>query len=205
MVVLEPQAAVHKTGCALTTRWCVIGRWRSCWTWLTIAPDAYQDDELAHQLVADVSEPGRDVLPDGKVNVEAPRAALVQELLHEEGWGTDEPWTPLRRDLAEPVQDPGVRIEVIGPTRAHVRAAVRAWSPTTSRAMAPDRRTRARCWSPTTAGHRRCSGRRTPGPGCSSAIVCTPSSNVGGVATYESAGFLPLPEVRDRRRDASAE
>ena len=35
-----------------------------------------------------------------------------------------EPWTPLSRDLAEPVEDCGVRIEVIGPERARVRAAV---------------------------------------------------------------------------------
>jgi ribosomal protein S18 acetylase RimI-like enzyme len=38
--------------------------------------------------------------------------------------------------------------------------------------------------------------------GSSSALVCTPSSNVGAVATYRSAGFQPLPEVRDRYRDA---
>ena len=37
--------------------------------------------------------------------------------------------------------------------------------------------------------------------GSSSAIVCTPSSNVGGVATYRAAGFQALPEVRDRYRD----
>jgi GNAT superfamily N-acetyltransferase len=38
--------------------------------------------------------------------------------------------------------------------------------------------------------------------GSSSVIVCTPSSNVVGVATYRSAGFQPLHEVRDRIRDA---
>jgi ribosomal protein S18 acetylase RimI-like enzyme len=38
--------------------------------------------------------------------------------------------------------------------------------------------------------------------GASSAVVCTPSSNVAAVATYRSAGFQPLPAVRDRRRDA---
>ena len=38
--------------------------------------------------------------------------------------------------------------------------------------------------------------------GSSSATVCTPSSNVGAVATYVSAGFRPQPERRDRRRDA---
>jgi hypothetical protein len=30
--------------------------------------------------------------------------------------------------------------------------------------------------------------------------VCTPSSNVGGVAAYVSAGFEKLPEVTDFRR-----
>ncbi|NUT99230.1 MAG: GNAT family N-acetyltransferase, partial [Saccharothrix sp.] len=36
--------------------------------------------------------------------------------------------------------------------------------------------------------------------GSSSALVCTPSSNVGAVATYRSAGFEALPEVRDQIR-----
>jgi hypothetical protein len=38
------------------------------------------------------------------------------------------------------------------------------------------------------------------GLGTSSAIVVTPSSNIGAVATYTSAGFQPLPEARDLRR-----
>ena len=36
--------------------------------------------------------------------------------------------------------------------------------------------------------------------GASSATVCTPSSNVGAVATYASAGFQRLPDVTDFRR-----
>ena len=40
------------------------------------------------------------------------------------------------------------------------------------------------------------------GLGSSSAIVCTPSSNVGAVATYKSAGFQERTEIRDRYRDA---
>src|SRR5258708_28235765 len=50
--------------------------------------------------------------------------ALVHDLLFEDGWNTDEPWTPLFRDLTEPVKDPGVRIEVIGPEHAHLFAEV---------------------------------------------------------------------------------
>jgi ribosomal protein S18 acetylase RimI-like enzyme len=38
--------------------------------------------------------------------------------------------------------------------------------------------------------------------GSSSAQVCTRSANVGGVATYRSAGFQALPERRDRYRDS---
>ncbi|MGW6390474.1 GNAT family N-acetyltransferase [Streptomyces sp. NPDC055103] len=91
---------------------------------LTIAPDAGQDEELARRLVDDVNDPERGVLPRGKANIEAPMDALVQDLLSEAGWGVDEPWTPLRRDLTEPVDDPGVRIEVVGPERAREFAAV---------------------------------------------------------------------------------
>jgi len=50
--------------------------------------------------------------------------ALVQDLLFADGWNADEPWTPLRRDVTEPVEDPGVRIEVIGAEQVHVRTAV---------------------------------------------------------------------------------
>jgi ribosomal protein S18 acetylase RimI-like enzyme len=43
--------------------------------------------------------------------------------------------------------------------------------------------------------------------GSSSALVCTPSSNVAAVATYASAGFVPLQEVRDlvRAKETSQE
>ncbi|MEV4972259.1 GNAT family N-acetyltransferase [Streptomyces scopuliridis] len=214
---------------------------------LTIAPDAQRDEELAQRLAEDVTEPERGVLPQGKVNVEAPMGALVQDLLFEDGWNTDEPWTPLRRDLAEPVKDPGVRIEVVGPEQAHVFAAVHraAWDGsrfTDERwhAMAAGLPyADARClvtyddqgtavaavtvWSagPGRPGllepmgvhreHRRhgygkaitvAAAAALQELGSSSAIVCTPSSNVGAVATYKSAGFRQCSEVRDQYRDA---
>ncbi|WP_125777314.1 GNAT family N-acetyltransferase [Antribacter gilvus] len=214
---------------------------------LTIAPDALQDEELAQRLVDDVSQPGRGVLPEGRVNIEAPSTAVVQDLLAAAGWATDEPWTPLRRDLTEPVLDPGVRVESVGPERAHEWAAVLRASFDGS-TFTEDR------WHAMAAGspfHDACcllgyddrghavaavtvwsAGPGRPGVlepmgvhrdhrgrghgraitvaaaaalqelGSSSAIVCTPSSNVGAVATYVSAGFLPLPEVRDRYRAA---
>jgi ribosomal protein S18 acetylase RimI-like enzyme len=166
-------------------------------------------------------------------------------LLLDEGWDADEPWTPLRRDLTETVEDCGVRIEVIGPEQAGVRAAVQraAFDASTFteerwRAMAAGSPyADARCllayddqgnavatvtvWSagPAKPGllepmgvHRDHRGRgygtaitvaaaaALQKLGSSSAIVCTESSNVGGVATYKSAGFEQLPDVRDLRR-----
>jgi len=91
---------------------------------LAIAPDAHRTEELAQRLAQDLSEPERGVLTERKVFLEAPRDALVRDLLFGDGWIADAPWTPLRRDLTEPVQDRGVRIEVIGPGQAHVRTAV---------------------------------------------------------------------------------
>jgi ribosomal protein S18 acetylase RimI-like enzyme len=215
---------------------------------LTIAPGAQRDEELARELIDDVTEPARGVLAEGKVCVDAPPGSLVQDLLFEDDWNTDEPWTPLRRDLTEPVEDPGVRIEVIGPEQAHVRAALQRASFDRStftdghwHAMAAGLPyADARClvayddqegnavaavtvWSagPGKPGllepmgvHREHRGHgygkavslaaaaSLQELGSSSAIVCTPSANVGAVATYEAAGFQRLPETRDRRRDA---
>ncbi|MEU6394612.1 GNAT family N-acetyltransferase [Streptomyces sp. NPDC046939] len=91
---------------------------------LTLAPDALRDAELAERLAEDVTLPERGVLGAGRAAVDSPDGALVGEVLADAGWKADEPWTPLRRDLTEPVPDPGLRIEVTGPGRAAVRTAV---------------------------------------------------------------------------------
>ncbi|GLZ30217.1 hypothetical protein Lesp02_24070 [Lentzea sp. NBRC 105346] len=209
---------------------------------LTIAPDAQRDEELARQLVSDVSG----VLPEGKVCVEVPSGVLVQELLLAAGWSLDEPWTPLRRDLTEPVKDPGVRIEVIGPEHAHVQAAVlrasfdgstftsERWHAMAAGLPYADARSlvayddqgdavaTVTVWSagPGRPGliepmgvHRDHRGHghgkaitvaaaaALREMGSSSVFVCTPSSNVGAVATYVSGGFERLPERRDLCRE----
>lgn len=214
---------------------------------LTTAPDARGDEELAHRLAEDVTRPARGVLPGGRVNVEAPKDALLRELLGEAGWDADEPWTPLARDLARPVEDPGVRIDVAGPEHAHLVVAVHRSAFDGSRfteghwhAMAAGLPfAEARCllardergeavatvtvWSagPGRPGllepmgvhqeHRhRGYGRAITlaaaaalrDMGASSALVCTPSSRTGAVATYESAGLLRRPEIHDCVRRA---
>lgn len=214
---------------------------------LTVAPDAHRDAELAQQLVEDVTEPERGVLRAGKANIEAPMGALIQDLLSEDGWNADEPWTPLRRDLTEPVEDPRVRIEVVGPEKAHVFAAVHraafngsrftdeGWHAMAAGSPYVDARSliaynhrgnavaTVTVWSagpgrpgllepmgvhPEHRGHGYGKAITVAAAvalqelGSSSAIVCTPSSNVGAVATYRSAGFQQRPEVRDKYRDA---
>ncbi|MEU7488588.1 GNAT family N-acetyltransferase [Streptomyces sp. NPDC042319] len=214
---------------------------------LTIAPGAQREEELAHRLVEDVTEPERGVLPRGRASIEAPMGALVRDLLFEEGWSAGEPWTSLRRDLSEPVKDPGVRIEVAGPELAHVFTAVHRsafdgskfteerWHAMAAGLPYAD----ARClvayddqgnavatvavWSagPGRPGllepmgvhreHRRhgygeaitvAAAAALQELGSSSAIVCTPSSNIGAIATYKAAGFQQHPEVRDLYRGA---
>jgi hypothetical protein len=216
---------------------------------LAIAPDAQHDEELAREMAADASRPERGVLPHGSVCIEARFGGPFRGLLFEDGWDADEPWTPLRRDLAEPVEDCGVRIEVIGPERAGVRAAVQRaafdastfteerWHAMAAGLPYADAQcllayddhgnavATATVWSAGSGKpgllepvgvhrERRVHGHGTAITvaaaaalqklGSSSAIVCTASSNVGAVATYRSAGFRQLPEVRDLRRSAGA-
>jgi GNAT superfamily N-acetyltransferase len=91
---------------------------------LALAPAALDDAELAQQIVDDSSDPARGVLIEGTVYLEAPEGARVRDLLFKDGWDVDEPWVPLERDLTEPVEDPGLTVEVIGPDQAHVRTAI---------------------------------------------------------------------------------
>ncbi len=89
-----------------------------------IAPSADAAEDLARRLIDDLSDPARAVLPAGDAFVEARLGAAFRTLLHEQGWVDDEPWTPLYRDLAEPVGDCGLRIQVVGPDHVQDRVQV---------------------------------------------------------------------------------
>ncbi|WP_188939719.1 GNAT family N-acetyltransferase [Nakamurella endophytica] len=82
---------------------------------LTVAPEMWRDAELARQVAADAAHPERGILPAGTVSVETPTGTAVQEAFSEVGWATGESWTPLTRDLTDPVPDPGVRVEIVRP------------------------------------------------------------------------------------------
>ena len=212
---------------------------------LAIEPDAQQDLTLARRIVADLSDPRREVLPEGTASVEAPPGAMVREVLAEQGWEPDESWTPLQRDLGPGVEDPGVRVEVAGPERVPERTGVQRAA--FLRSTFTDERWRtmaagplyadARCLvayddrdAPVAAVTVWSAGAGRPGLleplgvhrdhrhhgfgraislaaaaalrdlGSSTAMMCTPSSNVGAVRTYASAGFRPLGERLDLRR-----
>ncbi|KRB47960.1 GNAT family N-acetyltransferase [Terrabacter sp. Root181] len=218
---------------------------------MAIAPEAGDDDELAQRLLGDVAQPGRGVLPAGEASVEARFGDAFRARLAADGWGDGEAWTPLVRDLADPVEERGLRVEVVGadpaPERLRDRVAVQRASFDTStfteqrwRAMASGPAyTDARClvgyddggaavatatvWAagPGRPGlieplgaHRDHRGRghgraitlacaaALRDLGSSSALVCTPSANVVGVATYVSAGFRRDPVAHDLHRDA---
>jgi ribosomal protein S18 acetylase RimI-like enzyme len=91
---------------------------------LAMAPDARADSELVHGMVTDVTEPGHGVLPSGDASVEARFGGLFQENLVTKGWQEGEPWTPLRRDLTDPVKESDMRIEVVGAELVSERAAI---------------------------------------------------------------------------------
>ena len=91
---------------------------------MTVAPQVWTDEEVARRIVDDVGDPARGVLPAGTVSVETPEGLRVQGLLSEAGWRDGEPWTPLRRELAGPVERTDVRTEVVGAERAGEVAAV---------------------------------------------------------------------------------
>ena len=217
---------------------------------LAAAPSVWHDAELADRLVADLSTPERGVLPPGSVAVEARFGGTVRERLLADGWVPHEPWAPLLRSLAEPVEDCGRRVQIVDPgdadaiaTRVAVHRAAferstftaERWQAMASGPAYAD----ARCLVvhdaddvPVAAATVWSAGPGRPGlieplgvhcehrgrghgvavtvaaasvlqeMGITSVTVCTPSANVGGVATYVRAGFTRADDSRDLRRPA---
>lgn len=91
---------------------------------LAIAPRAQQDTELTHSLTQELAARGSGArFPQGMI-LELPTGVLLRDQLDQAGWLTDEEWTMLQRDLAAPVEDPGFRVEIVGPELADARVEI---------------------------------------------------------------------------------
>lgn len=75
---------------------------------LGLDPARVDDAALAARIADDLSVDA----------VESRGATALAATLTDRGWGPDEPWTPLRRDLAAPVENVDARVVWIGPDRA---------------------------------------------------------------------------------------
>ncbi|OYN87643.1 GNAT family N-acetyltransferase [Parenemella sanctibonifatiensis] len=212
---------------------------------MAVAPSAADDEQVASRIVHDFTGELGDVLPAGRGIVEARYGPALRHMLKDRGWALDDPWTPLVRDLRQPVEPTALRVVQVGPDQAEERVRIHAAAfPGSSFTLERWRQMaegyayqQARCligydqhgvgvaastvWS---AGegrpglieplgvHRDHRGQRhgvaiTLGAaaalwemGCSSALVATPASNTGAVATYRAAGFHSGADVRDFRR-----
>ena len=91
---------------------------------MAIAPAAADDEELAQALVRDLEDPARGVLDANELTVEARFGTAFRSMLRSRGWVDSESWTPLVRDLSDPVEDSALRVEVVGPDRVGDRVAV---------------------------------------------------------------------------------
>ncbi len=91
---------------------------------LALDPQAEHDADLARQMARDISRPESGVLPAGPADIETRSGDLLRKKLVAEGWKPSDSWTALKLDLAEPVKDSGLRIEVVGPDQAAVRTAL---------------------------------------------------------------------------------
>ena len=81
-------------------------------------PSLAEDEALARRMAQDVDDPARGVLDAGAAIVEARGGPLLLDALRHAGWGDDEPWTPLHRDLRDPVPTSDLTVEVVGPDGA---------------------------------------------------------------------------------------
>lgn len=212
---------------------------------LAIDPSLKDDLEIAEQVAQDISSPDAGVLGAGGACVEARLGNLLRTKLQEQGWELGDAWASLKLDLSQPIDDSGLRIEIVGPDKVDIRVAVQRsafinstfteenWHNMATSPLYKD----ARCLlaydeldNPVATATVWSAGMDRPGlieplgvdprfrgkghgtaitlaaaavlreMGASSATVCTDGSNIPAVATYKSAGFVELPEIKDLER-----
>lgn len=80
-----------------------------------VHPEHRDDAVLAQRIGDDVAAPDIGMLAPGAAVIEVRGVPALDESLAARGWSLDEPWTPLRRDLRLPIEEPDIRIESIAP------------------------------------------------------------------------------------------
>lgn len=90
---------------------------------LALDPRFEENEELAEQIVLDIETL---LKPEGCL--EARSARILRDILTKTGWGIGDPWTSLKLELAEPVQQDILRIEIVGPAQVEDRVALQKTS-----------------------------------------------------------------------------
>lgn len=124
---------------------------------LALDPALRRDEQSARHIAADIADPARGVLPAGEAVVEARGAESLHDVLLAAGWEHDEPWIPLRRDLAEPVLNTLVtrghlRVDTVNSDRADAWMEVHWSAFKGTRFGAEDRRKVVELWSTMMSG-----------------------------------------------------
>jgi hypothetical protein len=91
---------------------------------MAISPSRSDDEELATVLERDLADPARGVLGEGRISVEARFGQAFRSRLRATGWVDGDAWTPLVRDLSDPVEAIGLQVAVVGPEEVDERVAV---------------------------------------------------------------------------------
>lgn len=119
---------------------------------MALDPEHSDDDGLALRILADLQDAKGGVLDPGEAAVEARGASGLSRALSGSGWQSDEPWTPLHRDLTGPVENSGLRVEPVGPDRADLWVSIH-WSAFRDAPLAAEERRRfADGWRAMAAG-----------------------------------------------------
>lgn len=91
---------------------------------MAVAPGVAEDSVVATQLVADLTDRTRGVLPGTEGQVEARFGAALRNTLVQQGWQDVEPWTPLVHDLTGSLEQELLEVRLAGSQDADDRVAV---------------------------------------------------------------------------------
>ena len=84
---------------------------------MALAPPADHDEDLAQALVGDLEDPTQARLHGSRSSSKPASGRHSARCSRSHGWVDSDPWTPLVRDLSDPVEGTDLRVEVVGDDR----------------------------------------------------------------------------------------